>query len=490
MSNSLETTLSRGRRAQLARLGLSATDLGRLTNRAAPPAQLDSTDTIPDTPEALKELLGDAGKVATYAKAGKLPAVIEAYARKTLNKDASLAEQVETQVKGFLTKYLKDNEPSAVRRLNLANAVPAPGGSAERSAAYNPKAMGAKLDEEWEGRAGEFFQTIWHKGDKTENRQAAVARIRNAWSSSVPSEGGFLIPETLRSEMLRIALETAIVRPRARVIPMESLTVPFPVLDATSNVNSVFGGVVAYWTEEGQAMTASSASFGRVVLAAKKLTAYTEVPDELLADSVGSLDSFIREIFPEALAWYEDDAFINGSGVGMPLGIIDAQNTAAITVAKRSGQAADTIVWENIIDMYSRMLPGSLNRAVWLTSPGTFVQLATMALEVGTGGSAIWLTNGVSGPPMTILGRPVIITEKVPTLGNRADIAFVDFGHYLVGDRQAMSASSSEHYKFGEGKTAYRIISRVDGRPWLQSAITPKNNGDTLSPFVFLDERA
>ena len=36
---------------------------------------------------------------------------------------------------------------------------------------------------------------------------------------------------------------------------------------------------------------------------------------------------------------------------------------------------------------------------------------------------------------------------------------------------------SSPHFKFGNDKTAYRIIQRVDGRPWLQSAITPQNGG-------------
>ena len=49
---------------------------------------------------------------------------------------------------------------------------------------------------------------------------------------------------------------------------------------------------------------------------------------------------------------------------------------------------------------------------------------------------------------------------------------------------------TSPHYKFGNDVTSYRVIERLDGRPWLQSAITPKNNGSTLSPFVQLTTRA
>jgi HK97 family phage major capsid protein len=272
---------------------------------------------------------------------------------------------------------------------------------------------------------------------------------------------------------------------------MDTLRVPFPAIDSTSNVSSVYGGIVGYWTEEAAALTVSQASFGRLVLEAKKLTAYTEVPNELISDSLISFQAFLDQIFPEALGFYEDIAFLKGSGVGEPLGCLTTTNTAVIAVAKESGQGAATIVWENIVKMFARMLPSSLGRAVWVASIDTFPELATMALSVGTGGSAIWLNNGAQGPPMTILGRPVLFTEKAPgVLGSQGDISFVDFGFYLIGDRQVMSAMSSPHYKFGNDQTAYRIIERADGQPWLKSAITPQNNGPTLSPFVQLAVRA
>ncbi len=60
---------------------------------------------------------------------------------------------------------------------------------------------------------------------------------------------------------------------------------------------------------------------------------------------------------------------------------------------------------------------------------------------------------------------------------------FVDLSYYLVGDRQAVSLDFSEHSRFMNDETELRLISRVDGRPWIQSALTPLN-GDTLSPFV------
>src|SRR3546814_14224852 len=60
---------------------------------------------------------------------------------------------------------------------------------------------------------------------------------------------------------------------------------------------------------------------------------------------------------------------------------------------------------------------------------------------------------------------------------------------YLIGDRQMMTVDSSEHVKFTSDKTTYRVIQRNDGRPWVESALTPTNKSATLSPFVQLAAR-
>jgi HK97 family phage major capsid protein len=489
-----EVARAKGQLAMLEAAGIDPSQVGRVFNRANVATVEIEDIPIPRTAAELEAMMGDN---ALMAKIQARPALfgefIQNYARTVHEKDMSISAQVKEQVQAELAAMVKAGDLDA-GDVNRPDLRPRMGGSGQTSMAgqnvlYNARAIGASLDKDFSS-ASDFFQTIWHNTHKTPDVQNKLSRLRNAFSSAIPSEGGFLIPEQIRSELLRVSLESSIVRGRARVIPMETLRVPFPAIDATSNVSSVYGGVVGYWTEEGAALTNSSASFGRIVLDAKKLTAYTEIPNELISDSIGSFEAFLNQIFPEALSFYEDIAFLKGTGVGEPLGVLSTGNAAKISVSAEAGQAAGTIVWENVVKMFARMLPGSLDRAVWVCSIDTFPELATMALSVGTGGSAIWLNNGVQGPPMTILGRPVIFTEKTPgVLGTVGDINFVDFGFYLIGDRQAMSAMSSPHFKFQNDQTAYRIIERLDGRPWLQSAITPQNNGATLSPFVQLATR-
>ncbi|CAM5718226.1 ATP-dependent Clp protease proteolytic subunit [Streptomyces fumanus] len=141
----------------------------------------------------------------------------------------------------------------------------------------------------------------------------------------------------------------------------------------------------------------------------------------------------------------------------------------------------------DIVAMYAQMLPSSLSNAVWIVAPDALPQLLQMSLDVGTGGNSVFVVNAAGPFPMTIFGRPLIISEKAAALGARGDIAFVDLSYYLIGDRQTMTADSSTDYRFGNDQTTFRIIQRVDGRPWLQSAITPANGSSKkLSPFVEL----
>lgn len=486
-------TITRGQRERLSAMGIDPRRIGRTFNTAQTVAPKDVP--VPKNADELAEMLGDPGRLApVLADKDSLGAFINAYAQAQQGEGTELQRQIDEGVQRGLANMLRENDQKAdrdsIKRLNL-NPQTRPVNmltSHKQATAHNPKAPGARLDNEF-ASAGEFIHAAWHLNNNAE-LQAKMHSLRNAYSSVVPADGGFLVPETLRSQLLQIALEMAVVRSRATVVPMESARVPFPMIDSTTNQGSVYGGMIAYWGEESAALTDASPKFGRAVLDAKKLTGLSVVPNELLQDSIVSFAALVETLWPQALAFFEDNAFMSGTGVGEPLGFLGAGNSAGVAVAKESGQAADTIVVENVIKMYSRMLPSSLSRGVWICSPEAIPELFTMALSVGTGGGPVMLTN-VAGPaPMTIFGRPLIVSEKAGRLGDRSDLSFVDLSYYLVGDRQTMTASSSTDWKFGNDQTAFRIIQRVDGRPWLQSAITPANGGPTLSPFVEIAERA
>jgi HK97 family phage major capsid protein len=500
MSNTL---LTRGRGFKpgqldyLRRVGADLAELGRIKNRAMPaPATDAEIDAIPLPVNdiELSEFYGGGGEtvklVLSHPK--NISRFTTRYAKAQQGDGTKLHADVENAVNAALLRHMKDMTGDDRRALDKMrsdgrlNLSPQDQIRHKYAAAYNAKADGAVLDNEFENLGG-FAKTIYWNNKSADDRNK-LNRLMNAFSSVVPADGGFLIPETLRAELLRVSLESSVVRSRARVIPMETLRVPIPMIDSTTNNGSVYGGMIAYWGEESAALTESQAKFGRIMLEANKLYGFAIVPNELIQDSLMSFVALIDQLWPEALAFFEDLGFIRGSGVGEPYGLLG--NPATVAVAKETSQAAATIVFQNVIKMYARMLPTSINRAVWLASPDIFPELATMALNVGTGGSAVWMPDAHGAPQLTLMGRPVVISEKLQTLGTQGDLAFVDLGYYLVGDRQSMSARSSEEYRFANDQTAFRIIQRVTGRPWLQQPLTPANGGNTLSPFVELATRS
>ncbi|WP_406324472.1 phage major capsid protein [Streptomyces niveus] len=449
-----------------------------------------TTPTIPRTSGELAEMLADPAKLKeVMASKDTLQEFITAYGERQQGDGTELNRLVAEETQKVFAQMLKDNGMSggrdAIQRLDLDPQAKRGGmlTSHRQGTAHNPTAPGAALDKVFTNST-DYVRTIWHKTQQTNDVAEKLTLIRNAASSVSPADGGFLVPEVLRSQLLQIALEKSIVRPLATVIPMDSARVPMPIIDSTTNQGSVFGGMIAYWGEEGAAFQDSSPKFGRVDLDAKKLTGLSAVPNELLQDSIVSFAALIETLWPQALSFSEDTAFMSGNGAGKPLGFLGAKNKAAVATTRTT---SSKIQYPDIVNMYARMLPSSLGSAVWICSPDALPQLLQMSLDVGTGGNSVFVVNASAAMPMSIFGRPLIISEKAGQLGARGDLAFVDLAYYLVGDRQTMTVDSSTDFQFGSDKTTFRIIQRVDGRPWLQSAITPANgSANKLSPFVEL----
>lgn len=448
-----------------------------------------------DTPEKIGAALADKGDAG-------FGAMLKGYIGAQNKERTDMVDQIKEYTQSTIIDMFRANGVGDKQSVNLANKLNlAPGNataaSMRKMALSNHNAPGAKLNGQF-GDMGEFIQTIWHNRLNGKQRIPGAKdaefgkklELINAYSTMVPDAGGYLVPEEYRSQILMLQLEQSIVMPRATIIPMSTQSLVFPTVDATSNVSSVFGGIVVYRTQEGAEFVESQAKFGRVKLEATKQTALAYLHNETIRDSGGAVSATLGQMLPAAFAYNADIDFLTALGAGEPLGALAAGNPGLIVVAKETGQVSATIVWENVLRMYSRMLPTSIPNAVWLASPDTFFELATMALSVGTGGSAVWIVDGTGAPVLTLLGRPVIMTEKTPgVLGAQGDLNFVDFTYYLVGIRDSLMVDTSDHVKFTSDQTTVRAIARNDGRPWLASPITPHNNGPTLSPFLSLGAR-
>jgi len=325
-------------------------------------------------------------------------------------------------------------------------------------------------------------------GGQVDPRLYAAASGLN---ETTPSDGGFLVQQDFSDLLLRGMTSTAILAPRCNHIPISANAngIVLPGVDETSRVNgSRWGGVSSAWISEAGEIETSKPKFRRVELNLKKLVGGCYATDELMMDSA-ALGTYVQQAFADELAFKVDDAIMNGSGAGQPLGIL--KSGCLVSVGAEAGQGAKTVLYENVQNMFSRMPARNRRNACWLINQDIEPQLYSMSLAVGTGGSAVFLPGGsVSGEPYaTLFGRPVIPIEQAATLGTVGDIVLADLSQYLLADKGGVKTDVSIHVRFLFDEQVFRFVYRCDGCPSWASALTPANGSNTLSPFVALATR-
>ena len=329
----------------------------------------------------------------------------------------------------------------------------------------------------------EFLKTL--STGRHDPRLAEVSVRSDAMTEGIDSEGGFLVPEGYGQFLWDDSLEREIVRPRAKVWGMKRDTLKVPGWSGFDHTSNVYGGFAGVWLAEAGTATRQKATLRQIQLIAKKLGIYSQASRELIEDGV-SYEAQLREALTSAMAFYLDYAFFTGDGVGKPLGILN--DPALVTVAKESAQAASTVVYKNICKMLARLHPSAFKNAIWVANQTCLPQFMTMTIEVGTAGGSHIKAVEERGGQFTLLGKELLFTEKLPTLGTKGDVFLVDLSKYVIGMRKEIILDKSNAPGWTEDLTDYRTILRCDGQGSWNSAVTPKN-GDGLSWCVTLATR-
>ena len=338
---------------------------------------------------------------------------------------------------------------------------------------------------------GEQLQAV-HRAQVSGYRDPRLAEERavSGHSEGVPADGGFLVQSDFAAGIFKHAHDASVFLPRCQSTPVQGNGLTINVVDESSRVaGSRWGGVAAYWKPEAGTATAAKVKLAQIELKLRKLIAISYATDELLEDT-SALGPMISQAFAEEIAFMIDDALFRGDGAAMPLGITNA--ACFVSQAIESGQDADTLVYENLVNMWSLLPPRSQQNAVWQIPQDALPQLMLMTLDVGTAGVPVYLPpGGASGAPYgTIFGRPVIVNEFSPALGDANDVTLADWSQYQVITKGGLKAANSAHVKFAEDEMAFRFTYRVDGQPLWKSAVTPFKSSNDISPFIGLAERA
>lgn len=202
------------------------------------------------------------------------------------------------------------------------------------------------------------FKGLWHfardvaRADKTGGRQ--ISKELSEWDVLAKAAGtglnegddqygGYLVPVEFRNQLMFNVMEKNDLLPRCTVIPMQTNMIEIPFVNGFDQSSGyVMGGVVAYWTDEEDAITSSRPKFGKLQLKLHKLACLAYASEEVLADSPQSMQTILQTGFTNAINFQYNKVVIRGTGAGQPQGLL--ASPAKLATTAETGQAAATIL--------------------------------------------------------------------------------------------------------------------------------------------------
>ncbi len=280
--------------------------------------------------------------------------------------------------------------------------------------------------------------------------------VSNVLQEGVDADGGYLVPEEYDSRLIDVLTEENVFRGLATTI----------TTSGERKINIAATKPAAAWIDEGESLTFGDATFSQINLDAHKLHVAVKVTEELLYDNAFNLENHIIDMFAKALSNAEEDAFLNGDGVGKPLGIFAENGGAELGVTAAS---ANAITADEIINLVYSLKRPYRKRAKFLMNDQTIA--AIRKLKDGNG-NYLWQPSAQAGEPDRLFGYEVITSPYAPTIeAGKPIIAFGDFSYYNIGDRGTRSFAELKELFAGNGMVGFVAKERVDGKLVLPEAI-------------------
>jgi HK97 family phage major capsid protein len=436
-------------------------------------------------------------KAAKIAEARALLAKVQGENRGFTAEEDTKVQALTAEARGF-DSMIAAEESVAAEEAELRK-IPAPRAAAsgvevgrERSLDKPFRSFGEQLQMIVAAAAPRGTTFGEYRGGEVDRRLLEV-RDPSGGAGSIPSDGGFLIHPEYSDQIFQRAYETGVLASRCDPVEIgegsDSLEVPY--VDETSRVTgSRWGGVQVYRANEADAVNATRPKIGKMETRLEDLKGLAYATDRLLRDAP-AMSKIYGDAFSSEFGYKLDDEIFQGTGAGQCLGITKAP--CLVTVGKETGQGAKTIMWDNIVNMRSRLWAKSRAKMVWFYNQDIEPQLHKMSLAVGTGGLPVFMpANGASGLPYdTLYGAPLIPIEQAATLGTVGDIVLADLSQYVLVRKDGLQGASSMHVRFIYDEMTFRWTMRVNGQPKWKTALTPASgSANTLSPFVALATRS
>ena len=203
------------------------------------------------------------------------------------------------------------------------------------------------------------------------------------------------------------------------------------------------------WVPENESIpTEEDNRFPAKDVSAHKLAIVTALQQDFVGDVGFDLESYLIGRFSKAFGKAEEDAFINGTGVSMPKGILHDTDGAETGVT-----VTGDVTFDAVLGLYFSVDKQYRSDGMWLMNDETALKLKTLKDE---NGQYLWNQNSD-----TVLGKPVLISEFMPSVGK--PIAFGDFSYYYIVDRLPLTVRTLHQLFAMQQKVGFLGVELLDG---------------------------
>lgn len=300
-------------------------------------------------------------------------------------------------------------------------------------------------------RPGASYDDGGNDPDAREHKQAFLGYLRSGRERELESKahaikamatdndpnGGYLVPTQIDSVISKALRELSPMRQLARVVQIAT--------GDYSMLHSVGGTGYSWVGEKSDRPQTDGARFMELKPAMGEIYASPAVTQRLLDDNSFDLESWLTDELSEAFGEGEGIAFINGSGINKPRGILtydistDVDGTRAdselqYVASGAAGAFASSNPSDKLIKLVHSVKPRYRINAHWTMNSNT---LELVRVFKNTAGDYIWKQGLEAGQPSMLLGYPVHEDENMPDISaNSLSIAFGDFQRgYTIVDR-------------------------------------------------------
>lgn len=272
------------------------------------------------------------------------------------------------------------------------------------------------------------------------------AEQRAALTSAAASAGAAIPTET----------QNEIVRRLAQVAPLIGeitlFNIPGNVTIAVESATTTDGAYHA----EGAAASEASDTLVSVNLTGFEAIKLLSISAKVKYMTVNAFEAWLVDNLTDGIAYLIENWIVNGTGTNQATGIEKAATWTAGTNKVKTAGATPT--YAEVCSLIS-LLPGVYDRnAKFIMSKKTLWQ---KFMPIRDDGKAP-IVRGEGAGQFYIMGYPVLLTDKVTTLG---DAFFGDLKTYYGNFAENITVEKSEHSSFRSNLTDYRGTAIFDGKP-------------------------